>query len=392
MIVTITLFLSVTAWAQNNVQSFPSAENAYWFARQGTQQTIPNALLKYRGAWPCQWGERLLQHDAVTFDVSYRICGVHLLQSPCIVYSFGSNNDFDFEDAIKNIAPHCKTYTFDPGGTHYENRVVRKLALSNFSGSDNIFLKADHATATNVETTTLRDIMTILGHDHIDVLKLDIEGSEFRVIDELAKVGFPSISQILLEVHTGSAFGNYTTNDIDTLIEQLENNGFRLFASEPNHAWGKDCCIVMSFIQSLFNPTVKNYPLLRHETSLSYSAETVGVYFVPDGHSGNTQSAVRLDVTNTITLPNTLQGLLVWEVINNGRKMYTARCCRPHGSIDLPWSVPTNDIDVGKKAVFTTPISTNIFAHSPLTFTLGQIETNLLFGDAVTVHVRVGTD
>ena len=51
-----------------------------------------------------------------------------------------------------------------------------------------------------VSMKCLDTISKELGHDHIDILKMDIEGSEFKVVDGLNKVNIP-IGQICLEVH-----------------------------------------------------------------------------------------------------------------------------------------------------------------------------------------------
>ena len=46
----------------------------------------------------------------------------------------------------------------------------------------------------------LSTIMRGLGHDRIDVLKLDVEGSEFEVIPDVVDSGIP-IDQLLVEIH-----------------------------------------------------------------------------------------------------------------------------------------------------------------------------------------------
>jgi hypothetical protein len=46
----------------------------------------------------------------------------------------------------------------------------------------------------------LSTIMTTLGHDRVDVLKLDVEGAEYAVIDDLLASEIP-IGQIAVEFH-----------------------------------------------------------------------------------------------------------------------------------------------------------------------------------------------
>jgi len=56
----------------------------------------------------------------------------------------------------------------------------------------------------------LSTIMADLGHDHIDLLKMDIEGAEFEVIDDIASHDIP-VGQLLVEFHyrLGARVGNH---------------------------------------------------------------------------------------------------------------------------------------------------------------------------------------
>lgn len=78
-----------------------------------------------------------------------------------------------------------------------------------------------------VPAYSLSSISTILGHDRIDVLKVDIEGAEYEVLEGLleAKV-LPT--QLLVEFHHRFVEdGLQRTYDI---IEQLRAAGYRIFA------------------------------------------------------------------------------------------------------------------------------------------------------------------
>ena len=69
--------------------------------------------------------------------------------------------------------------------------------------------------------------MTDLGHKHIDVLKMDIEGSEYDVIENILNTNI-SINQILIEFH-----GRFYDNGIlktKECISKLSKNGFEIFA------------------------------------------------------------------------------------------------------------------------------------------------------------------
>ena len=318
------------------VQEYPTLDLSYWYTREGSKDDIPAQLLKYRGAWPCMWGERILRHQgSPQWDSSYKICGGHMLQDPCVVYSFGSNDDFDFEDSLHAVAPHCEILIFDPSGSRHENRQVRQLALSNISGHEALKLKEDDAELTKVDSLTLADVMAANGHRHVDVLKIDIEGSEHRVIDQLHAAGWPSVGQLLMEVHIGPDLQNHTIADLDLLVSRLEHAGFRLFSAEPNSVWGKECCVIFSFIQAFWRPNVKDYPSLRGEIAASYSSETVALSFIPDG-----QSPIRVDAGQPAKLSAGASGFLFWEIMNVGSRTWSPGCWSPHGSIYLQWTAP----------------------------------------------------
>lgn len=116
------------------------------------------------------------------------------LSSPCVVYSFGSRNDFSFESHISRKY-ECEIHIFDctvvdvdenklPGGSKYH-----KICLADAHG-----MKA-------VQSTRFKDLSTImleLKHAEIDILKFDIEGFEFGVLSSLSA---PSAHQILVETH-----------------------------------------------------------------------------------------------------------------------------------------------------------------------------------------------
>jgi len=51
-----------------------------------------------------------------------------------------------------------------------------------------------------VDTLTVSSLMRRLGHKELDILKLDIEGSEYEVIDQILQQALP-IRQLLVEYH-----------------------------------------------------------------------------------------------------------------------------------------------------------------------------------------------
>lgn len=72
----------------------------------------------------------------------------------------------------------------------------------------------------------LAGIMRELGHERIDILKMDIEGSEYEVIEDLVSRGLP-VRQLLVEYH--HRFANIGAAKTEASIALLERHGWKLF-------------------------------------------------------------------------------------------------------------------------------------------------------------------
>ena len=81
---------------------------------------------------------------------------------------------------------------------------------------------------------SLHNIMATLNHPYIDVLKIDVEGSEYSVIRALAAKGMPRIGHLLVEVHLSEQWSpNQEWPDVVRMVELIEAAGFRLVHNEP---------------------------------------------------------------------------------------------------------------------------------------------------------------
>jgi FkbM family methyltransferase len=81
------------------------------------------------------------------------------------------------------------------------------------------------------EVRRLGSIMRELGHTHIDLLKMDVEGAEYGVIRDLVAERIP-VRQLLVEFHTRfPGVGARTTREA---IRTLNDAGWRIFAVSPS--------------------------------------------------------------------------------------------------------------------------------------------------------------
>ena len=173
-----------------------------------------------------------------------------ILDTNSIVFSFGIGEDISFDNGLIQEY-NLKVHGFDPIPKSIEY-INRQLPIRNFSfhpfrisetsGEKTFFLPknpthisgslhqtdiVDHNNSLNLDFKSLNDILKDIQIKHIDILKMDIEGSEYDVIDSILSLGIV-IKQILIEFHP-QMFGNgrkLTRNS----FKKLEDKGFKCFA------------------------------------------------------------------------------------------------------------------------------------------------------------------
>lgn len=146
-----------------------------------------------------------------------------LLGDSSVVYSFGIGQDVSFDRAIIDRYG-CSVYGFDPTPKSIE-WVARQSLPARFtflpygiaaesgpvkfhlpkvkdhvSGS---LLKQKNVSALNAVTVAMKsvkDAMRDLGHERIDVIKMDIEGAEYSVLPALLEAGIRP-DHLLVEFH-----------------------------------------------------------------------------------------------------------------------------------------------------------------------------------------------
>jgi FkbM family methyltransferase len=183
-----------------------------------------------------------------------------LLSSKSVVYSVGVGDDISFDKEL--ISKYDVTvHAFDPTPESHQwlkeqdvpqKFVLHKIGLADHDGfldfhpastpghvSHSIF-QTEFTTHAKIQLPVkrLETIMAELGHSKIDLLKMDIEGAEYGVIDDFidSKV---VCRQLLIEFHHRTI-----QNGIEktrSAIRRLRENGFRLVKMAPN---GEEYCFI----------------------------------------------------------------------------------------------------------------------------------------------------
>lgn len=173
-----------------------------------------------------------------------------LLHPDAIVYSFGIGQDTSFDDAI--IQKHnCHVHGYDPTpksiewiaqrsdlspkfhfhpfGLDKETRITHFNLPKNkehISGSIINHQNVDENNMVEVQMKSLIDIVSENNHSYIDVLKMDIEGSEYCVIESILNSSI-EIRQILLEIH--ERFFDNGIEKTKELLNSLHQHGYKVF-------------------------------------------------------------------------------------------------------------------------------------------------------------------
>lgn len=171
-----------------------------------------------------------------------------LLDEDSIIYCVGIGTDVTFDvGLIEQLG--CRVSAMDPTPTSLEwvraQSLPAKLdviecglaahdgVLTLFEPSDpshvshSVFETRAGVESVDVPVARLSTLMDQLGHDHVDLLKMDIEGAEYDVIDDIVGSGIV-VGQVLVEFHHFR--DEIPVDKTSRAISSLRDAGYRLFS------------------------------------------------------------------------------------------------------------------------------------------------------------------
>ena len=134
--------------------------------------------------------------------------------TPCVVYSFGLRDNFSFDHDISQ-KHSCTVHGFDPSSSVDQSAYEKPVPdvffhgygvgkASGEYGPGEVPFRwpgIDFLRASNTQPWTLRSFPSILkslGHAHVHVVKIDIEGGEWDVLPDIAAASW---DELYMEVH-----------------------------------------------------------------------------------------------------------------------------------------------------------------------------------------------
>jgi FkbM family methyltransferase len=169
-----------------------------------------------------------------------------------VVYAFGVGDNISFDLSMIEKYGVC-VHAFDPAPqaaqwlakqTLPERFKFHEVAVSDHDGFVELFPPVPgrkcHTTLERIPGQTpmhrvparrVTTIMQELGHDRIDILKMDVEGAEYEVVEDLIR-SRPPIRQLLVEFH--HRFPTLGAKKTKDAIRLLKNHGFQIFWISPN--------------------------------------------------------------------------------------------------------------------------------------------------------------
>jgi len=157
----------------------------------------------------------------------HSICktGVAGLARPCKVYSFGVSNNWSFDTELGQL---CSVVALDPSVTHQSKLAPNVHFLPVGARTLNPVSDARWALL-----TTLPRLRHWLGDDRVAVLKMDCEGCEYALAEDILQEDptfFDHVEQFAVEIHVSRVFMTSPKHGLNLgrLFLLLERSGLQL--------------------------------------------------------------------------------------------------------------------------------------------------------------------
>lgn len=217
-------FIRMNNVIQRTVRKFVRLQ---WFKLEGIKYVQPNFI-----CFPEKWQKN---HACIAIDVG---CGKEADFSLMLIECFGFTV-FAVDPTMKHqaaLASLCDKYgslhhlscavsVHDGIQTFFESRINESGSIL----SDHINIVNDKIISYEVKSLSLLSLLAQLGINSADIIKLDIEGAEYALLDSVSKNDLLPFGQIFVEFHHHTVH-RYCEADTIRLVNKIRDFGFRAFS------------------------------------------------------------------------------------------------------------------------------------------------------------------
>jgi FkbM family methyltransferase len=191
------------------------------------------------------------------------VCNPRKLRRGCVVYGIGTGDEYSFDTQMA-ARYGCEVHMFDPAPSVI--KALASLSTRRPVGEGSMTFHPWGLGPVNdsperameliledsrCETKKLDEIARQLGHERVDVLKIDIEGGEWSAFDDILARDLLRklhVAQLQVEFHI-YWFGEAKIGRLKRLIDRLDRLGYVVFHKEMNPA---GCCAEYAFVERGF--------------------------------------------------------------------------------------------------------------------------------------------
>lgn len=181
-------------------------------------------------------------------DYCYWDINPELLNSNSIIYSLGVGEEISFDlDLIARFGTNVYAFDPTPRSIEWVNRqntpsefIMHEYGVAGIDGQITLYSpgnpeyvslsivdKDSTEDSINIEVFRVPTIMKNLGHEKIDLMKINIEGGEYDIIDDIIESEI-EIKQLLVEFH--HRFKGISIGKTRQALSRLKQKGYKIFA------------------------------------------------------------------------------------------------------------------------------------------------------------------
>ena len=216
--------------------------NSYWDAVLDSTSLTGNQLLEY-SKWTnrssCElihdFGGVMLRNPS-GIDGQKAVClDPQVAPNPdnCLVYSFGINNEWSFDEQMENYG--CQVFAFDPSMSRGPHDHSAAIHFYDWGLSDRDEVKIDKNWKLRSLSSIYNDLISRHGNKIIDYLKIDVEFAEWIALPQIFESGMLSkVRQLGLEIHLNEKESMDKIRGYAKILRSIEKMGFVRFDSKYN--------------------------------------------------------------------------------------------------------------------------------------------------------------